>query len=755
MQEIHEVMSIRLKLVHDLQKSSSEQNLEQVGLKLISSIQGIIDKIEARFVNKQLHNEVTVIRNQCPYLYSVVIDTLLILQLNIVFLEQFQFRFQNNEGFKKQHNIYRKKLNWLVSLTIAKLHLLLNQQTQASKIFNDLKSNLQKHYKDRLEELTKEVQTKQTFTNQKMSSLPYISVNKQFGRSYNIGLILNECKFNSFEEQFCQFITMIHSDDLKAQQKLVQHYFCETQTRPEFIYNLIVLYYKRQKTKKVLHLIEQFLLRDDDLYRQSKLPSVYLIKLKISMNHHRDFQKGIEICEYLVHALYDSEASNLNLSVRDYLNLDVPKKKAYYYYVVGQTYSMYSDTDECKLYGKRKMMKQRAIDFLKRSLRHDDKNPYCLFQTALVLADLYKVQSTIKYVDLCLKISDNNDLAIILKSLMLATHSDINTSYNVIVQQIKKRHQSPLHLQVLLQLSKQNSNFQIKYRSLIERMHHENREIQQNLFNADSTTTELVSQYFPQKRIDQSGGDNQSSSSPKKQDLQSLNQSMDINLENQNQNPDRESKSFLTLQKLIHSLKEQPNEVKVLINDIAVPANSILDYQEVLIYTVKQYLRYGQYQKANHLFNDTLTQLGQVNPKVRALEAQLLYLDQSQAFKQQAIDIIKSIIKFSQQTDVEAMVFYSQILMENGKYDKAFYFLNHCLKFDYRNTLIWQLLGEIYETKASQLSEGRTQHYSSQNNERAFNLEKAGFCFAKAAKYENQIPTEIVNLIKMIPKYII
>lgn len=46
--------------------------------------------------------------------------------------------------------------------------------------------------------------------------------------------------------------------------------------------------------------------------------------------------------------------------------------------------------------------------------------------------------------------------------------------------------------------------------------------------------------------------------------------------------------------------------------------------------------------------------------------------------------------------------------MEKGKLDKAFYYLNHCLKYEYRNTLIWQLLGEIYESKASQFSEGKS-----------------------------------------------
>lgn len=43
--------------------------------------------------------------------------------------------------------------------------------------------------------------------------------------------------------------------------------------------------------------------------------------------------------------------------------------------------------------------------------------------------------------------------------------------------------------------------------------------------------------------------------------------------------------------------------------------------------------------------------------------------------------MIKELIRHTEQSDVESMVFYSQILIEKGKLDKAFFYLNHCLKY--------------------------------------------------------------------------
>lgn len=70
--------------------------------------------------------------------------------------------------------------------------------------------------------------------------------------------------------------------------------------------------------------------------------------------------------------------------------------------------------------------------------------------------------------------------------------------------------------------------------------------------------------------------------------------------------------------------------------------------------------------------------------------------------KQDCLEILKDVIAKSQQSDVEAMLLHSEILMEKGKLDKAFFLLNHCLKFEYKNPLIWQLLGEVYQKKVKE-----------------------------------------------------
>ena len=53
-------------------------------------------------------------------------------------------------------------------------------------------------------------------------------------------------------------------------------------------------------------LIEQFLLKGengsgaDRLYRQSKVPNIMLIRLKIMVNYLQEYQKGVETANYLV-----------------------------------------------------------------------------------------------------------------------------------------------------------------------------------------------------------------------------------------------------------------------------------------------------------------------------------------------------------------------------------------------------------------------------------------------------------------------
>lgn len=90
------------------------------------------------------------------------------------------------------------------------------------------------------------------------------------------------------------------------------------------------------------------------------------------------------------------------------------------------------------------------------------------------------------------------------------------------------------------------------------------------------------------------------------------------------------------------------------------------------------------------------------------------------------------------------MLIYVEIVLQKEKYNKAFFYLNHCLKFDYRNPKVWYMLGEVYKFKSLETC-----------HDRIYNTEKAAFCFSKATKYENRMSEDCLHLLRMIPKYII
>jgi hypothetical protein len=103
---------------------------------------------------------------------------------------------------------------------------------------------------------------------------------------------------------------------------------------------------------------------------------------------------------------------------------------------------------------------------------------------------------------------------------------------------------------------------------------------------------------------------------------------------------------------------------------------------------------------------------------------------------------VKELISVHQ--DREAMVLMAEIKIQKGKLDKAYFYLDHCLKFEYRNSQIWSLLGNLYSLKATH----------GQPEEIEFNLEKATFCHSKAAKYEGLLTQDSQRLLSLIPKYI-
>ena len=110
----------------------------------------------------------------------------------------------------------------------------------------------------------------------------------------------------------------------------------------------------------------------------------------------------------------------------------------------------------------------------------------------------------------------------------------------------------------------------------------------------------------------------------------------------------------------------------------------------------------GRFEEAWTMLNDRLKIFKDIHPKVALLRAQLLYIREEDS-SNQALSQIKQLILDSNLENVEAMITYSELMLNRQKTEKAFFYLNHCLKFDYRNPRIWSLLGQYYSYKVDQV----------------------------------------------------
>ena len=60
-----------------------------------------------------------------------------------------------------------------------------------------------------------------------------------------LNIYRNESVFNSLEDQFCKLISIVYEKDVNKQKDLLLTHFYETQTKPEFIYHLILIYFRK------------------------------------------------------------------------------------------------------------------------------------------------------------------------------------------------------------------------------------------------------------------------------------------------------------------------------------------------------------------------------------------------------------------------------------------------------------------------------------------------------------------------------
>ncbi|CDW77388.1 glutamine amidotransferase [Stylonychia lemnae] len=580
----------------------------------------------------ELDTEIRVLRYECPFLYSVVLDTLIIIANQFDFLtlvlhleslgikdnndvyydkvvekqvyyalshlyQEAKQNLSQDQGFitkvrnaisllqiMSQKSLYRNKLKWLVEVLLGKLFHLVDNINKAREQMDKVDKILKIHYQKRLDDLQTEIVKKQTISFEKLNSIPRLNVSKIFYESYNQGLVF------SYQKQ------MIYTGNQNCHKQI----YCGLK------YWLTIIKNSKQSYILLLH----------------------------------QYQKGIEIADYLLYTLYETYGQ-MDKSVRDFLRLEDPMRRAYFYYIAGLTYSIYSDSNECQLYAKRKLMKQKSLELLKTSLQFDSKNPYCLQQAAVLSAELNKVEQSIEYLDL---------------------------KYSNTVAKV---------IQIYL-----NNLFRAK----IEQIHHESRKANEAKFNVKDPSQMLVETYMNKESLELNNVNKNFESINSK----FSNMIFEKSALNQNGDDGKQMKCFSTLMKLLHQLQVKGDESKLILNDSQISCDNFIDYQSI-----------------------------------RLLDAVLNMYEGESAEKLKAKMTIKDIIRSSNETDIEAILVYSEILIELEKYDKAFFYLNHSLKYEYRNPNIWRLLGEVYQQKA-RLCDSQS-NGKQLTDEKTFNLEKAGF----------------------------
>lgn len=176
-------------------------------------------------------------------------------------------------------------------------------------------------------------------------------------------------QIESVWDLFCELVTSQAPRGDKSAKKIILEHFMATQNqRPEFLYHLILIYFRERKFLKVDQLLDQFFLHkiNSSIYRQYRLPQILMIKLRLFYNIKAKYAKGVECADYLVEIVENSEGSEdrhgvTNLTVQRLL-LDKQEKMSAYLMQAGIAYSIFSDSSECKMYFKVKMMKKKALD---------------------------------------------------------------------------------------------------------------------------------------------------------------------------------------------------------------------------------------------------------------------------------------------------------------------------------------------------------------------------------------------------------
>lgn len=161
----------------------------------------------------------------------------------------------------------------------------------------------------------------------------------------------------------------------------------------------------------------------------------------------------------LINLAVPNQNKIVSQNVAQYLQLDDPKKRAYNLYIAGLTYQIYSGSEECSQYSKRKVIKDLAIKYLEKAIsvrqsryiyiflyhnyfQLDPKNPFCLFTLSQIYAEVGDITISTKHLEQCLLLKSDISGAIALQIILLISQSEINEAYMVVVNWLKKNSQN-------------------------------------------------------------------------------------------------------------------------------------------------------------------------------------------------------------------------------------------------------------------------------------------------------------------------
>lgn len=218
------------------------------------------------------------------------------------------------------------------------------------------------------------------------------------------------------------------------------------------MFHLALLYFNEGKYTKVEQLIDQFCLQDFEtqIYRQFKMLQILILKMRLYQNIKQQPSRALECADFLAKIVdnlmtielpKEEQYGMTNQTVKEIL-LSQPDKLALFMLQAGICYSIFSDSTECNLYFKRKIMKQKALEIFKKAALIHVNNINACFYLCLTLAELGKIDHAKQILNDCLEIeglsTEGDQNSMLLVCLLMIHAGQLKQALRLIKHGIKK-----------------------------------------------------------------------------------------------------------------------------------------------------------------------------------------------------------------------------------------------------------------------------------------------------------------------------